>query len=428
MEKVIQSLEENGQGHLVKFYEELSDEEKIELLNDIETVDFSSLNSIFKSKVTEHVDSAGHAKPIMKIDDNLLKPVPCIEGIVRSSPNALDQYRSIGFSNICQGKVAALLLAGGQGTRLGVEYPKGMYEIGDKSLFELQANRIKTLQLQCNQPGAIINWYIMTSGPTMKETKEYFEQNDNFGLQVHLFEQNTIPCLDFCGKVFLDEKHKISRSPNGNGGIFEVLHQQGIIEDMKTRGIEFVHIYAVDNVLVRVCDPLFMGYCISKDCDAGAKVVEKTQPEEPVGTICIVDGRYKVIEYSEIPQDIAQRLDESSGKLLYSAANICDQFFSVKFLDSIRDRQNLPYHVAIKKIPHICLETGQRVKPESPNGVKLEKFIFDAFELTDKFGVWEVKREDEFSPIKNGLGSQKDNPETALKSLLRAYELKILEI
>lgn len=426
-----------GQSHVLKFYDHLSDNEKEALLSEIKELDWQLINNIYIKQILPQVER--NFKVQSKLDDNLIEPLPKdrISGTSLCDDTTITDYKSKGLASINQGRVAALLLSGGQGTRLGVNFPKGMYDVGlpsHKSLFQLQAERI--LQLAdaskdpCNQTKPIF-WYIMTSEATMKATNEFFECNNYFGLDkrnIIFFEQNTFPCLDFDGRVLLEDKHKISRSPNGNGGIFEAIHERGILDHMVANGIEYIHVYCVDNILVRVCDPVFVGYCISMDVDAASKVVEKELPDESVGIICKVAGNIKVIEYSEVSENIANLRDNTTGKLVYNAANICDQFFKVDFLKRVKDDKKLPYHLAIKKIPHISLHDGEKVKPTEPNGIKLEKFIFDVFEFTDKFAVWQVKREDEFSPIKNAIGSEKDNPQTALKALLRAYDSGILTV
>lgn len=424
MESLKEQLNSLNQDHVFKFYEELSPEERSKLVDELNEIDWEHLCQVYREQVQVKQS---------KIEDDLLKPLleDCIEGTSRCEHKLIEKYRTIGMTCIGQGKVAALLLAGGQGTRLGVDYPKGMYDVGiNKSLFQLQAERIlklsEPLEMATGQKNQII-WYIMTSESTMDMTRDYFEAHNYFGLDknaVIFFEQNTLPCFDLRdGKVLMAAKNKLCRSPDGNGGLYEALHKKGIIDHMLSHGVEFVHAYCVDNILVRVCDPTFMGYCISKLVDAGAKVVEKVIPNEAVGTICKVKDKFKVIEYSEISDLVAQKRDEL-GKLVFNAGNICEHFFRVDFLNSIKADKRLPYHIARKKIPHISLATGELVKPSEPNGVKLEKFVFDVFEFTDKFAAWEVRREDEFSPLKNGEGSEKDNPTTALKALKRAYELK----
>jgi len=438
MDVIVEELRRYGQEHVIKFYDELSDTQKTLLEADIRDIDWKSLDKIYEEQVKNKLEDSKLKAP-SKIEDDLLEELPsnCIEGTTRCDSQTLEKYRTTGLTCIGQGKVAALLLAGGQGTRLGVDYPKGMYDVGlssHKSLYQLQAERIlklsEPLKMATGQKSQII-WYIMTSEATMDMTRDFFEGHNYFGLSENnlvFFEQNTLPCFDLNGKVLLEDKHKISRSPNGNGGLYEALHQRGIIDHMIANGIEYVHVYCVDNILVRVCDPTFVGYCVIKGVDAGAKVVEKVSPGESVGTICKVRNQYKVIEYSEISSAIATKRDDATGRLVFNAGNICEHFFKVDFLKSIRDERVLRYHLAIKKIPHISLDTGELVRPSQPNGIKLEKFVFDVFEFTDKFAAWEVKREDEFSPLKNGPGTESNNPVTALKALLRSYELGILSV
>lgn len=439
MDDVIKNQLQNvGQEQVIKFYDDLPEDKRAQLELDVRDIDWLKLDKIYTEQVLTQTNGGTKLKPASKINDDLLQQLPRdrVEGTTRCDQETLDKYRSIGFTNIKQGKVAALLLAGGQGTRLGVDYPKGMYDVGlpsHKSLFQLQAERLAQLnddsKDETDNQGSQIIWYIMTSGATMQKTKDFFVENQYFGLNqenVVFFEQGTIPCFGFDGKVLLDEKHRVSRSPDGNGGLYESLQKNDIIAHMKSKGIEYVHVYCVDNILVRVCDPIFVGYCISKGVDVGAKVVEKVSPNEAVGIICKVNNQFKVIEYSEISDSIANRLDESTGKLAFNAGNICEHFFRVDFLNSITGNKELRYHLAIKKIPHVELSTGDRIKPTEPNGIKLEKFIFDVFELTDKFAAWEVRREDEFSPLKNADGTEKDNPTTAREALLRAYKLGLL--
>ena len=274
------------------------------------------------------------------------------------------------------------MLAGGQGSRLGVSYPKGMYSVGlpsGKTLFQLQAERLKRLQvLASGEAGkAKIYWFIMTSGPTRQATANYFEASQYFGLdsdQVTFFDQGTLPGYTFDGRIILSSKFEISRSPNGNGGLYDALKVNGIIDRLKKLKIEFLHAVSVDNLLVKIGDPIFMGYCIDRNAETGVKSVEKDCPEEAVGVFCKVNGRYKVVEYSELSKELAEQRDES-GKLAFGRGNICIHFFTTEFLARVVN-ERLPHHVAKKKIAHIDSE-GSLVKPTKPNGIKLEKFIFD---------------------------------------------------
>ena len=330
-----------------------------------------------------------------------------------------------------------LLLAGGQGTRLGVPYPKGMYDVGlpsKKTLFHLQAERILKLERLAEQftgktGGGKIVWYIMTSASTVKPTTDFFKSNNFFGLDesnVVVFQQGTLPCFTFSGKIILGTKHSLSRAPDGNGGLYRALRVDRIIDDMEKRKLEFVQLYCVDNILVRVGDPLFCGYCITKGAECANKVVPKGSPTESVGITCSVDGKYQVVEYSEITEKAAEMRNEDDGSLVYSAANICNHFFTVDFLRRVVDthEKELVHHVAKKKIPFIDPE-GRVVKPERPNGIKMEKFVFDVFRFADRFVVWECVREEEFAPLKNAEGAPDSTP-THCKEALFALHQKYL--
>ena len=335
--------------------------------------------------------------------------------------------------------MAVLLLAGGQGTRLGVDYPKGMYAVGllsGKSLFQLQAERLLKLQALAEQSTGRtckngICWYIMTSEGTINPTVEFFENHNYFGLNpsnVVVFQQGTLPCFTLEGKMLLATKSELQRAPDGNGGLYRALKRDGILEDMRRRGVGFVQLYCVDNILVRVGDPIFAGYCLSKGAECANKVVPKGFPTETVGFTCKVDGKYQVVEYSEITQQAAESRQDD-GSLTYSAANICIHFFTRQFLEHIiaEHESDLIHHVAKKKIPFIDPQSGKLVKPDKVNGIKMEKFVFDVFRFadSDKFAVWECIREDEFAPLKNAEGASDFTP-THCRNALYALHQKLL--
>ena len=280
------------------------------------------------------------------------------------------------------------MLAGGQGTRLGVSYPKGMYNVGlpsNKTLFQIQIERLKRLQLLASSSDkkAKIQWFIMTSGPTRKTTLDYFEKNSYFGLdknQITFFDQGTLPCFTFDGKIILSSKCEISRSPDGNGGLYDSLKANGIIAKLKQLKIDYIHAYCVDNILVKLADPVFMGYCIERRADAGVKSVEKASAYEAVGVFCKVNGKYKVVEYSEISKELAEKRDQND-KLMFGCGNICNHFFTTDFLSKVVN-ERLPHHVAKKKISYID-SNGNLIKAIKPNGIKLEKFIFDVLPYSE---------------------------------------------
>lgn len=323
-------------------------------------------------------------------------------------------------------------MAGGQGTRLGVTFPKGMYRVGilsGKTLFDLQAERILKLQnLAEKQTGkrGKITWYIMTSEHTLEPTKKFFQNADYFGLNkenIVMFNQGKLPCFDFEGKILLAKKNEISLAPDGNGGLYRALRDRGVLADARKRGVEYFHVHSVDNILVKTADPVFIGYCTKKNADCGNKVVRKTSPDEAVGVVCKVDDLFQVVEYSEITDNTAKLIDPSTKQLLFNAGNICNHFFTTKFLEQIATEyeSDLTLHVAKKKIPHVDND-GTLIKPNIPNGIKIEKFVFDVFRYTKKFVCWEVERNIEFSALKNADEAGKDCPSTAKGDLYKLHK------
>ncbi|CAO3659563.1 unnamed protein product [Umbelopsis ramanniana] len=323
-------------------------------------------------------------------------------------------------------------MAGGQGTRLGSSAPKGCYDISlpsGKTLFQLQAERILKVQELARarfqvKEQVIVPWYIMTSGPTNGPTVAFFEKNNYFGLDksnITFFEQGTLPCLTMDGKILLEEKGKVAISPDGNGGIYRALHSKGVIASLKKRGIVYSHCYCVDNCLARVADPVFIGYTASKKSDCGVKVVGKSKPEEPVGVVCLKDKKYGVLEYSEISKELSE-MRRPDGTLAFNAANIVNHLFSTAFLERVPDfADELEYHIAKKKIKHTNLESGELVEPKTPNGMKMECFVFDVFPYAHNLSVLEVARNEEFSPLKNAPGSGSDCPETSRRDVLAQH-------
>ncbi|VDN56415.1 unnamed protein product, partial [Dracunculus medinensis] len=326
-----------------------------------------------------------------------------------------------GLRAIAEGKVAAVVLAGGQATRLGASKPKDC-----NSLFALQAARIARLQVlaakQFPSYRPIIHWIIMTSASTEADTKRHLEEIAQMSEltmdQITIFNQGELPCITFDEKLILSSKSKIATAPDGNGGLYEAIRPH--LPRFRSIGIRYFHVYCVDNILCRVADPHFIGYCIEKNADCAAKVVEKVDPGERVGVICKEDGKIKVIEYTELPRDLAEKRTES-GKLVFRAGNIANHFFSLEFLEKVcSDDYPIIYHLAFKKIPFVD-ENGTIIKPNSENGYKLEKFIFDVFEFSQNFFVWEVPRAEEFSPLKNAENAGKECLSTCLRDLFAEH-------
>eukprot|EP00062_Callorhinchus_milii_P017154 gi/632969300/ref/XP_007901013.1/ PREDICTED: UDP-N-acetylhexosamine pyrophosphorylase-like protein 1 [Callorhinchus milii] len=425
-EELKQRLEAAGQAHVLRFWPELAAGERSSLAAELRPWEPRELRA--------HCEAAKRALTPARPPARPMEPVPqqLMGSAVRGHPEVLSRWEQRGFQLISENKVAVILLAGGQGTRLAVPYPKGMYNVGlpsGKTLYQIQAERIRKVQElaevkhgnKCTVP-----WYIMTSEFTLEPTQRFFAEHDHFNLDksdIIMFEQRMIPAVGFDGKIILEQKGKVAMAPDGNGGLYRALADSMILEDMDRRGIRYLHVYCVDNILVKMADPIFIGFCAEKGADCGAKVVGKTDPSEPVGVVCRVDGIYQVVEYSEVSQEVAEMRDED-GCLTYNAGNICNHFFTLDFLKSIAEEfePKLVPHMAIKKIPFVD-EQGNRVKPEKGNGIKMEKFVFDVFQFAKNFVVFEVSREEEFSPLKNAAGAGvKDSPVTARRALLWQHQ------
>ncbi|KAH7930931.1 UDP-N-acetylglucosamine diphosphorylase [Leucogyrophana mollusca] len=429
--------ENAGQGHLFTFWAKLSDSERKSLTRQLEILDVDRVNRVYKKAVATEKDAAD---PNHTAD--AIEPLPAGACESVDHPVKASEWRRTGLKAIADGQVGVLLLAGGQGTRLGSSSPKGCYDIGlpsHKTLFQYQAERIARLQViaegECGKAAGsvIIPWYVMTSGPTRRETEAFFKRNNFFGLDsknVVFFEQGTLPCLTMEGKIMLDSPSHVAVAPDGNGGLYAATRaplsptdkSHTVLTDLRRRNVLYVHTYCVDNCLVKVADPVFLGYCIAKNADCAAKVVPKASPSESVGVVACRGDKFSVVEYSEISKEQAEKRDPRTGELAFNAGNIANHFYTTSYLESVESFENdLAFHIARKKIPTVDLTNGEAIKPAKPNGMKLELFIFDVFPFTQSFSVLQVARNEEFSPLKNAPGTGADDPETSRRDLLAQH-------
>ncbi|KAM3161843.1 UDP-N-acetylglucosamine pyrophosphorylase [Lachancea thermotolerans] len=416
--------EKCGQSSLFKHWDRLSKHEKQELEKNLG----ENAARIRPDNLVQVCQEAIRLANDNSKDVSRLEPLPSssYESII-SKPQLEREYRELGLDALRRGEVAVVLMAGGQGTRLGSSEPKGCYNIGlpsGKSLFQIQAEKLARIQ-RLAEASAPIPWYIMTSKPTRAATERFFEDQKYFGLdkqQVVFFNQGTLPALDLEGRhLLLGSPTELVESPDGNGGLYRALQDKGILEDMLHRNIKHIHMYCVDNVLVKLADPVFIGFAIKNGFELATKAVRKRDASESVGLIASKNSAPCVIEYSEISKEMAEATDKE-GLLKFRAANIVNHYYSVDLLK--RELGNwcdkMPYHIAKKKIPVYNNEKDSYYKPEVPNGIKLEQFIFDVFPYVPmgKFGCLEVERSHEFSPLKNASGTANDNPETSRAAFL----------
>lgn len=393
-EEAYEKLERHGQLHVLKYYDGLPEEKKAALLGQIESLDFSILQYCKENTTNQK----GEIAPLAAMQ------LPEIE-------KKKEKYTKIGIEEIRQGKVAAVLLAGGMGTRLGSDHPKGMYDIGLTRPVYIFQRIIENMLDVVRQAEGWVRLFVMTSDKNHDMTVEFFKEKKYFGYNsdyVSFFVQDVVPASDYEGKAYMEEPWKISTSPNGNGGWFSSMNKCGLLDVIKNDGIEWINVFAVDNVLQRIADPCFVGAVIDNGCIAGAKVVKKNSPDERVGALCLEDGRPSIVEYYELTDEMKAAKD-ADGNPAYDFGVILNYIFRTKELEMIMDRQ-LPLHVVEKQIPYMN-EKGEHVEPETPNGYKYETLVLDMIHQVDNCLAYEVDRDKEFAPIKNATGI--DSVETA---------------
>ena len=407
--KAKEILKKYNQEQLLQNYNKLNNEGKEHLLNQILTIDFDLINKLYKKTKEEQ-----------KQENNLIEPIPYIEKNALTEDEK-EKLKKLGINEIKKNKLAAVTMAGGQGTRLGHNGPKGTFMLDikpKKSLFQILCESLKEKNEKYN---VIIPWYIMTSRENNKQTQDFFEKNNYFNYPkeyIKFFIQGELPMVNTEGKIILDENGFVKLAADGHGGIFEALFKNNIVEDMKQKNIEWVFIGPIDNPLVNMIDEIFIGIAAEKKVLAAGKSLVKASPNEKVGVFCKKNGKPSVIEYTEISEELANKKDEK-GNLIFAESHINCNMFNIKGLELIGNKK-LPYHSAFKKAKYLN-ENGIVITPEEPNCYKFESFIFDSFNKMDDMAIFRVNREEEFAPVKNKTGV--DSAETA-KELYNKFHSK----
>lgn len=403
--KAVDLLAAHGQGHVLQFWAGLGRKERANLLAQVEGLDFVGLSRM--KHVLAKVQSAFPADDIEPAD------------VSKPSGRELEKARAAGEATLGKGQVGAILVAGGQGSRLGFEGPKGCFAIAPisgASLFEIHCRKILALERKhrCKLP-----LYVMTSRDNDAATRAFFSGNGYFGLskeRVRFFVQGVWPALDAAGHVILDRPGHIFMSPDGHGGTLRALSESGMIKDMESRGLTTLFYFQVDNPLVEIADPVFVGLHETQRAEMSVKVCGKRDPGEGLGVVVKCGGKNRIVEYTELTAE-QKNARTRAGQLRFNAGSVAIHIFSIGFIRRAASIP-LPLHVAHKKVP-FCDTTGKTVKPDAPNAFKFEKFIFDALPRARRSMVLEFKREDEFSPVKNATGS--DSPETVRRDMVRKF-------
>lgn len=397
LEEAKVKLARAGQEHLLQYFDELDEAQQTGLLNQIEALDLSLLDLI-KDGVKEV--PKGKLAPLGAVTLDEIK-------------EKKDTYKKRGLEAIRQCQVGAVLLAGGQGTRLGQDKPKGMLNVGIHKELYLFEQLVNNLMEVVKEADAWVPLFVMTSEKNNADTVAFFKEKDYFGYNkdyVFFFVQEMAPSVGYDGKILMEAKDRLSTSPNGNGGWFSSLVKAGLLDKINELGVKFLNVFAVDNVLQKMADPVFVGATLEAGAVCGSKVVAKADPNERVGVLCLEDGRPSIVEYYEMTDEIIHSRDDK-GNLLYNYGVILNYLFDVKTLTDILNR-SMPTHVVEKKIPYIN-EKAELVKPQEPNGYKFETLVLDMIHMMDNCLSFEVEREHEFAPIKNATGV--DSLESARK-------------
>ena len=403
MEEIaIEILKKFNQEHVIDWMGKLNEEEKAKLVNQVVNLNIEQV-----------VDLYNNLSKTFEIGDKNIEKINATD-IDKLSKEEFDNFKNKGIDIIKNGQYAVVTMAGGQGTRLGHKGPKGTFKVdlkdGEKYLFQII---VESLQKANKKYGVIIPWYLMTSEENNDQTLAFLEEHDFFGYpkdKVKLFKQGKAPLISTEGKLLIGKDKLIKEASDGNGSIYKSLKVDGMLDDMKKNNIQWVFVGGVDNILLKIVDPLLVGITVSQNNKIASKSVVKTNPRERAGVFCKIDGKPGIIEYSELPEEMIEEVDEN-GELVFGDVNILSHLYNIDALEKMSDKV-MPYHIAVKKSDYLD-ENGNLVEPEDKNVYKFESFIFDAFSNFDDISILRVKREEEFAPIKNKEGN--DSPETAVK-------------
>ena len=405
--EAIDKLKEYGQNHIVNILEKLDETKKQELIEQINKIDFHQMMELYQNTKKE-----------IEFKESKIEPVPYLDK-AKLTKEQREEFDKLGEEVVKNNQYAVVTMAGGQGTRLGHTGPKGTFKLDvygkGKYLFEILADN---LQEANKKYGVVINWYIMTSKENNADTVEFLEKNNYFGYdknKVIIFKQSELPLVDTEGKFLINKEYKIKEASDGNGGTYSSLRASGCLADMKEKGIKWVFIGSVDNALLKMIDVTLLGMAVKKGVQIASKSVAKANPQERVGVFCKMNNHPKVIEYTELPEKMAEEVD-SDGELKFGESHIMCNLYTIDAIEKI-SKEPLIYHTAFKKNSYID-ENGKEVIQTEPNSYKFESFIFDAFELFDDIAILRGKREDDFAPVKNKEGV--DSPKTA-KELYEKY-------
>ncbi len=413
---IIEAFERAGQGQVFAFYSQLDAAAQKQLLDEAAEIDLGEI---------EHLSRTLLGKSAASIDLTGLEPAPYTL-LPENGGDAVKwaEAKRVGEEALRAGRVAAFTVAGGQGTRLGYDGPKGTFPVTplkQKPLFHVFAEKIRAAGLRYGKP---IHWFIMTSHANHVATESFFKENEFFGLspsRVHFFRQGRMPAVDFNGRILLETRGSIAMSPDGHGGSLRALARSGALDRMAKEGIDTLSYFQVDNPLIRVIDPTFIGFHLLSNSELSSKTVPKAYAGEKVGHFCVQNGHNVVVEYSDLPASYQEQIDPSTGRLRYIAGSIAIHVFNTAFIRRMAeggDGVALPFHRADKKIPTVDA-AGKPVKPEKPNGVKFEMFVFDALPFAKNPVIIETRRADDFSPVKNAEGV--DSPKTCREDQLRQF-------